>query len=131
MRFVVPQPERVVAEAAGQAYLAGAEGIPWECQTTIFPGAMLIERETRESGYLYFPWNVPGRGVVMLVSGSLMERPRSYNLPVELARGTINRLRNQSGAWLGAGMTIPPAFDELVAAGHGPFTLPPRVRTSR
>lgn len=122
MRFVVPQPERVVANAANQAYLAGAEGIPWECQTTIFPGAMLIERETRESGYLYFPWNVPGRGVVMLVSGSLMERPRSYNLPVELARGTINRLRNQSGAWLGAGMTIPPAFDELLTQAARHFT---------
>ena len=123
MRFVVPRPERVVADAADQAYLAGAEGIPWECRTTLFPGAMLIERETRESGYLYFPWNVAGRGVVMLISGSLMERPRAYNLPVELARGTINRLRNQSTAWQTAGMTIPPAFSELVADATRHFTL--------
>jgi hypothetical protein len=123
MRFVVPRPERVVADAADQAYLAGADGIPWECRTTLFPGAMLIERETRESGYLYFPWNVAGRGVVMLISGSLMERPRAYNLPVELARGTINRLRNQSTAWQTAGMTIPPAFSELVADATRHFTL--------
>src|SRR5262245_29555054 len=84
---------------------------------------MLIERETRESGYLYFPWNVAGRGVVMLVSGSLMERPRSYNLPVELARGTINRLRNQSNGWQGAGMTIPAGFDPLLAQATRHFTL--------
>ena len=95
MRFVIPQPERVVADAAEQAYLAGADGIPWECQRRSCPARCSIERDTRESGYLYFPWNVPGRGVVMLVSGSLMERPRPYNLPVELARGTLNRLRNQ------------------------------------
>jgi hypothetical protein len=128
MRFVVPRPERVVADAAEQAYLAGAEGIPWECRTTLFPGAMLIERETRESGYLYFPWNVTGRGVVMLISGSLMERPRSYNLPVELARGTINRLRNQASTWLGAGMTIPDAFDKLLAEATRHFT---RAATSQ
>jgi hypothetical protein len=123
MRFVVPRPDRVVADAADQAYLAGAEGIPWECRTTLFPGAMLIERETRESGYLYFPWNVDGRGVVMLISGSLMERPRSYNLPVELARGTINRLRNQASGWQGAGMTIPAEFDKLLAQATRHFTL--------
>ena len=28
-----------------------------------------------------------------------MERPRPYNLPVELARGTLNRLRNQVSLW--------------------------------
>jgi hypothetical protein len=122
MRFVVPRPERVPAAAGEQAYLAGAEGIPWECRTTLFPGAMLIERETRESGYLYFPWNVAGRGTVMLVSGSLMERPRAYNLPVELARGTINRLRNQSSMWQTAGMTIPPAFAELLKQAMSHFT---------
>ena len=32
MRFVIPRPERLVAGAAEQAYLAGAEGIPWECR---------------------------------------------------------------------------------------------------
>ena len=65
---------------------------------------MTIERDTRESGYLYFPWKVAGRGLVQLCSGSLMERAKPYNLPVELARGTLNRLRNQASAWQTAGM---------------------------
>lgn len=121
MRFVIPRPERVVADAADQAALAGAEGTPWECRTTLEYDAMIVERETRESGYLYFPWNVPGRGVVMLVSGSLMERPRAYNLPVELARGTINRLRNQSCTWQTAGMTLPPQFNELLGQASEHF----------
>jgi hypothetical protein len=121
MRFVIPRPERVIAGAAEQACLAGGEGTPWECRTTLEYDAMLVERETRESGYLYFPWNVPGRGVAVLVSGSLMERPRAYNLPVELARGTINRLRNQSNAWQVAGMVVPDKFHELLREANGHF----------
>lgn len=114
MRFVIPRPQRLVGGAAEQAYLAGAEGIPWECQTTLNGGALILERDTRESGYLYFPWKIPGRGQVQLSSGSLMERLKAYNLPVELARGTLNRVRNQASQWQQAGMTVPPAFDDLI-----------------
>src|SRR5262245_7018561 len=59
MRFVIPLPERLVPDAAEQAYLASQEGTPWECATTLAGVDLAIERETRESGYLYFPWNVP------------------------------------------------------------------------
>jgi hypothetical protein len=121
MRFVIPRPERVVAGAAEQACLAGREGTPWDCRTTLEFDAMVVERETRESGYLYFPWNVAGRGVVVLVSGSLMERPKAYNLAVELARGTINRLRNQSSQWRSAGMIVPAEFNDLVGQANAHF----------
>jgi hypothetical protein len=114
MRFVIPQPELLAEGAADQAYLAGPEGIPWECVTGLSGNAFTIDRDTRESGYLYFPWNIPGRGVVMLCSGCLMERARPYHLPVELARGTINRLRNQVSLWESAGMSIPDAIGPLV-----------------
>ena len=106
MRFVIPRPERLIPGAAEQAYLASGDGIPWECHDTLADEALVIERDTRESGYLYFPWKVAGRGLVQLCSGSLMERPKPYNLPMELARGTLNRLRNQASLWQTAGMVI-------------------------
>src|SRR5688572_6954255 len=121
MRFLIPQPERLPPAAAEQAYLAGAEGIPWECKTTQSGTALTIERDTRESGYLYFPWNVPSRGLMTLSSGSLMERPKPYHLPVELARGTINRLRNQVSVWQMAGMSMPNGLDPLVAEATSAF----------
>jgi hypothetical protein len=121
LRLLIPQPERLPPAAAEQAYLAGAEGIPWECKSTLSGTSLTIERDTRESGYLYFPWNVPGRGLVMLSSGSLMERPKPYHLPVELARGTINRLRNQVSVWQMAGMTIPADFAARVAKATAAF----------
>ncbi len=121
MRFVIPLPERLVPDAAQQAYLASQEGTPWECATTLSGNALAIERETRESGYLYFPWNVPGRGVVMLNSGSLMERASAYHLPVELARGTVNRLRNQVSLWETAGMVLPAELEPLIHRATAAF----------
>src|SRR5439155_9400724 len=61
-------------------------------------------------GYLYFPWKVADRGLVQLCSGCLMERNKPYVLPIELARGTLNRLRNQAGTWQTAGMVVPTGF---------------------
>ena len=121
MRFVIPLPERLVPDAAEQAYLASQEGTPWECATTLSGNDLAIERETRESGYLYFPWNVPGRGVVMLNSGSLMERASPYHLPVELARGTVNRLRNQVSLWETAGMVLPEALEPMIHRATSAF----------
>lgn len=116
MRFVIPRRERVIPGAAEQAYLASGDGVPWECYTTLTDDGLTIERDTRESGYLYFPWKVAGRGLLQLCSGSLMERSKPYNLPIELARGTLNRLRNQIFAWQGSGMVIPADFPQTVAA---------------
>ena len=100
MLFVIPRPERVVPGAAEQAYLASTDGVPWECRCTLSGEALTIDRDTRESGYLYFPWKVTGRGLVQLCSGALMERPKSYNLPIELARGTALPVSVQPNAGL-------------------------------
>jgi len=110
LRFVIPRPERIAHDAPGRAYFAGPEGIPWESRTFYHDGLLTLERDTRESGNLHFPWNVPGHGEWMLSSASLMERAKPYNLPVELARGTINRLRNQSYLWQSAGMQLSEPF---------------------
>src|SRR5438046_1479443 len=114
MRFVIPRPKALVPGAAEWAYLASADGVPWECHVTIAEEGVIIDRDTRESGYLYFPWKIAGRGLVQLSSGSLMERQRPYNLPIELARGTVNRLRNQASAWQAQGMVIPTNLLEAV-----------------
>ena len=110
LRFVIPRPERIAHDAPSRAYFAGAEGVPWECRNSYHDGLLTLERDARESGNLHFPWNVPGHGEWMLSSASLMERVRPYNLPVELARGTINRLRNQSHLWQSAGMQLNEPF---------------------
>jgi Glycosyl hydrolase family 10 len=123
MRFVIPRPERLIPGAAEHAYLASGDGIPWECHATLADEALVIERDTRESGYLYFPWKVAGRGLVQLSSGSLMERTQPYNLPVELARGTLNRVRNQAHVWQTAGMAIPAGFFDALQTATATFAI--------
>jgi hypothetical protein len=116
MRFIVPQPERVSPLAAQTAYLAGPDGTPWECHRNWDNGTLTVTRETRESGNLYLPWRVSGHGLLTLSSGSLMEREQPYILPVELARGTITRLKNQAFLWETGGMQIPPEFSDVLSA---------------
>ncbi|WP_254507667.1 endo-1,4-beta-xylanase [Anatilimnocola floriformis] len=110
LRFIVPAPERLAQHGRELAYVAGADGIPWEGRAKLDGKLLTIDRDQRESGWTYVPWHVPKRGVLMLCTGSLMERQQAYSLPIELARGTITRLRNQAAAWQQAGMNLPPAF---------------------
>ena len=47
---------------------------------------------------------------------ALMERDEPYHLPVELARGTLNRIRNQLAAWQSLGFRLPDETGEKIAA---------------
>ena len=107
LRFLVPRPEQLSPGALTRAYVAGLDAIPWECRRTFADGILSIERDVRESGNLYFPWLVKDRGELTLCTASLMERQRPYHLTVELARGTLNRLRNQVDQWESGGAAIP------------------------
>ncbi len=112
-RFFAPSHEHLAPTALAWAYLVGMEGIPWrsnnrwEHTAGATPVAFTIERSISESGNLHVPWRVPGYGELMLATASLMESETPYNLPLELARGIINRLRNQAAEWRMAGLSIP------------------------
>src|SRR4051812_44924447 len=109
MQFLIPDPKCLTPFAAERAYLAGAEGTPWECRVSLAENILTVQRGARESGLLFIPWETAD-GLVTLSSSTLMERPRPYHLSVELARGTLTRLRNQAAMWELAGMTIPEDF---------------------
>lgn len=95
LHFLVPRRDRVGANAAQRAYFAGMDEVPWTSRIRWNEHGLVLEREEFESGNFYVPYVVEGRGELMLSTASLMERPRPYHLHVELARGTLNRLRNQ------------------------------------
>ncbi|MBC8355607.1 MAG: endo-1,4-beta-xylanase [Planctomycetes bacterium] len=119
--FIAPSHEQVPVETLATAYLAGMEGIPWRSANRwnhpegALPVAFSLERTITESGNLNIPWHVEGLGEVMLSTASLMETSAPYNLPLELARGVVNRLRNQAADWRMAGLDIP---DELSTQIH-------------
>ena len=51
-----------------------------------------------------------------LATASLVEGKKPYHLPVELARGTVNRLRNQIAAWEALGLNVPLAVTSRTSA---------------
>jgi hypothetical protein len=111
---------RIPPGAAELGYLCGIEGIPWQGRCYARPGAaesteVVIERSVSESGNFCIPWYVPGHGEIVLATASLMERRQPYNLPVELARGALNRWRNQAAEWKMSGLMVPEELDQAIA----------------
>jgi len=107
MRFVVTPPERLTEAAVQQAYLSGLDRVAWQVRATGADGELQLRRSVSDSGNLHFPWPVPGHGLVTLCTGSLRERPEPYQLPLELARGTLAQLRDQLSEWQTIGLAIP------------------------
>lgn len=113
--FHVPQPDRLTASAIRQCYMQGIDAIPWQSKNTFEGEQLTIQRASSESGSLYIPWPVAGRGCTTLSTTCLRESETPYNLPVELARGTVGRLRNQIATWKHMGIRIPDDVESRAA----------------
>ncbi|MGE0609871.1 MAG: endo-1,4-beta-xylanase [Pirellulales bacterium] len=114
MRFLVHPPERLGRDEAQWAYIAGPDLNPWRSRISFQGGTLQIDRAVADSGNVYVPWNVEGYGLQYLSTAALMTRSKPYQLPVELARGTINLLRNQLFEWQSAGMAVPESLRSRV-----------------
>lgn len=129
MRFLVPQRERVSDEAVQRAYIAGLDTFPTPAHKSWEGDHLLrLDRSIDESGNLFIPWRVDGHGELLLSTASLMERDEPYHLPVELARGTVNRLRTQADVWQIAGLEL---SDELAAQMKSATALFTHAATSQ
>jgi len=118
-RFLVADPQRLGANAVDLAYVAGLEGIPWRSRNTLNDGVLTLRREIDDTGAVFIPWRVDGGGQVALCTASLMTRDEPYHLAIELARGTLNRFRNQRATWESLGLhTGPHTRDSADAAVH-------------
>ncbi len=106
MQFVLAQRDRLLPNAIQRSYLAGADDVPWNASILLSDEGLLVDREENDSGCFWLPWHVEGHGNVMLGTGTLIESDEPYLLEVELARGMLNRLRNQMFNWQMSGMLI-------------------------
>lgn len=107
MRFLVTDRERLSADAAQRAALFGMDDIPVPSDVAWEDDLLVVSITDLQSGALHVPLLVEGHGELMLATASLMQRERPYLLEIELARGIINRIRNQVAAWQGMGLVVP------------------------
>jgi hypothetical protein len=110
MRFSLPNPSPLGPSAAARAYFSGPDGIPWPSKTRLVPGGLEVERSVSESGNFHVPWPVDGAGELVLSTTTLPERAEPYLMAVELARGKLNTVRNQSEDWQQIGLVLPAGF---------------------
>ncbi|MFZ5829247.1 MAG: hypothetical protein ACOY3P_04130 [Planctomycetota bacterium] len=108
MRFAVTPPERLSDALWQRAYLGGVDGTSWQSRTTYADGLLTLQRSAPDSAALQVPWPVAGRGQTTLSTATLAERNVPYHLPLELARGVVNQLREQMADWEGIGLAVSP-----------------------
>ncbi len=118
MKFLVPRRDRLAPDAAERAYLAGLDEIPWHCRASWSEQTLVVQRNESDSGNFFIPCPIEGHGELTLSTACLMERERPYHLQVELARGTLHRLRNQLAAWTSSGMVPPAGIRAPIKAAH-------------
>ncbi len=113
LRFKVPNAEGFDSRVWNTAYITGIEGIPWRCHHRLEGDQFSIGREIEESGKLNIVWPTSSVGNVCLSTTSLRISEEPYTLAVELARGTVNRLKSQTAEWQRAGLKLSDDFFPL------------------
>lgn len=104
-----------------RVYLTGIEGLPWLTRSSNIEGGFVASRENDETAVLHFPWRSERVGEVMLCSSSLMHRERAYGLSLELARGTVNRVRAFAGELRVAGFVLSSEAETMVLEASRAF----------
>ncbi len=120
-RFLVPDAIPLGRRVWDSAYITGLEGIPWQTDRRFQSGQFTIGREIDESGRLNILWPTRTRGDLCLSTTSLPVGTPPYVLPVELARGTVHRLKAQLDAWQRIGLRLPESFFPLCEASVSGF----------
>jgi hypothetical protein len=122
MRFKVHDRDRIPPGGLGQVYMSGADEIPWYGRAYMSGDQLIVERAVSDSGSVWAPWRIDSYGVVLLGTSTLMEREEPYQLEVELARGTVNRLRTQMAQWEQLGLVVSNDLREDVLAATRHFS---------
>ena len=114
-KFRLPHHWSLDRRQSAAIHTVGLDGIPWPCKISLKDSLLIVSRNRNESGKTYVPYLFPKYGELLIATGTLPERPQSYSLLLELARGTLNRLRNQLSIWQEGGLKIAPPIHAQTA----------------
>jgi hypothetical protein len=121
MRFLVSR-SSLSATALERAYFSGMDDLPWQCRSQWQEDQLVVRRSENDSGQFHIPWSVEGYGELLLATATLMERDAPYRLSVELARGTIHRLRQHLATWQSWGLESSELVDKPLTAARKAFS---------
>ncbi len=106
LKFRIPDSWTLERRQASSLHVVGLDGVAWPCRITREPHSLTVHRNKDESGHLYMAFPFPDFGELVVSTGTLPEGATEYHLTLELARGTLNRLRNQLSNWQEGGLQV-------------------------
>ena len=113
-RFRLPANWKPTDSQAKSIHIIGLDGVPSPCRVEVVEGFLMINRNRDESGKVFIAFPFEEYGEITVGTGTLPESQIPYQLLVELARGTLNRLRNQISIWQEGGLKIIESVKEQV-----------------
>ncbi|MDB4766224.1 hypothetical protein OAG71_00905 [bacterium] len=113
-KFRLPPQWTLERRQSAAIHTVGLDGIPWPCKISINDSVLSVSRNRNESGKTFIPYSFPNYGELLISTGTLPEREEPYSMLMELARGTLNRLRNQLSIWQEGGLKITTAINDGV-----------------
>jgi hypothetical protein len=114
-KFRLPADWELESRQAKSIHVIGLDGIPWPCRVSENGKVLSILRNRDESGKVFIAYPFAEYGEFTIGTGTLCERSNPFPIMVELARGTLNRLRNQISIWGEGGLEIPEVINEKVS----------------
>lgn len=109
-KFRLPSNWSLERRQSAAIHTVGMDGIPWPCKISVEDSVLTVQRNRDESGKTYIAYEFPNHGELLISTGTLPQRERPYGLMKELARGTLNRLRNQLSIWQEGGLKVTPSI---------------------
>lgn len=121
MRLKVNDWANLPEDRLARVFIASSDELPYAGHTFRSSDQLIIERRDDSSGCVWAPWS-QGKlksgqavGEWLIGTATLMEREQPYQLEVELARGSVFRLRNQLAIWKQLGLTPTPELEVITA----------------
>jgi hypothetical protein len=114
IQFKLPDFDRLPEGSLDLAYLSNHDEIPVVTNVALRDNLITASRVDSESCTFTIPWRTAAYGEVAVTTGTLLERAEPYLLPVELARGTLYRVRMLSFLWSLVGLSLPNEFEETL-----------------
>lgn len=103
------------------SFVSGIEGIPWAGRHRLEGDLFRLERSIDESGKLSMVWPTLEYGPMTLSTASLRCVDEDYLLPLELARGTLTRIRGRAFDWQRQGLKLSDDFCNYADRGLSAF----------
>ncbi|MFO0937798.1 MAG: hypothetical protein U0798_14940 [Gemmataceae bacterium] len=114
--FQLSPQERKAFKPADLYFAGGYDLAPVPVDIQLTADGFVLNRPDNDSGFVIYHWTDAKVGTIVANTATLRQRPEPYRLSIELARGKLNAVRNQTAEWSEIGLELPVLYKEKLSA---------------